>query len=136
MTVDRAFADPDPAAPDGTRAVVVVHRDRIGPGHHPLIAPEDEGEVLLELDDLDWRAGELVVCGKGRHQSRLPLPHDVGKAIDRIGVFRPEISADAELGDHLAGIEARVLTEVVRRRPRSRRVPSCPWHCHSLRRST
>jgi len=37
--------------------------------------------AALELDDLDWRAGELVVCGKGRHQSRLPLPHDVGKAI-------------------------------------------------------
>src|SRR6185436_16482342 len=34
-----------------------------------------------DLDDLDWRAGELVVCGKGRRASRLPLPHDVGKAV-------------------------------------------------------
>jgi integrase/recombinase XerD len=40
------------------------------------------GDVsALDLDDLDWRAGELVVCGKGRRESRLPLPHDVGKAV-------------------------------------------------------
>jgi site-specific recombinase XerD len=35
----------------------------------------------LRLDDLDWRAAELVVHGKGRHESRLPLPADVGEAI-------------------------------------------------------
>lgn len=40
------------------------------------------GDVAaLELDDLDWRAGEIVVCGKGKRESRLPLPHDVGKDI-------------------------------------------------------
>ncbi|HZR91350.1 MAG TPA: tyrosine-type recombinase/integrase [Gaiellaceae bacterium] len=35
----------------------------------------------LELDDLDWRAGELVVRGKARRQDRLPLPSDVGEAL-------------------------------------------------------
>jgi integrase/recombinase XerD len=35
----------------------------------------------LTLDDLDWRAGELVVRGKGGRQDRLPLPADVGEAI-------------------------------------------------------
>ncbi len=40
------------------------------------------GEVAaLRLEDIDWRAGELVVCGKGRRQDRLPLPADVGEAI-------------------------------------------------------
>ncbi|MCA1697875.1 MAG: site-specific integrase [Actinobacteria bacterium] len=40
------------------------------------------GEVAgLTLDDIDWRAGELVVRGKGARQSRLPLPADVGEAI-------------------------------------------------------
>jgi integrase/recombinase XerD len=40
------------------------------------------GEVAaLRLDDLDWRAGELVVCGKGSRQERLPLPVDVGEAV-------------------------------------------------------
>jgi integrase/recombinase XerD len=40
------------------------------------------GEVAaLRLEDLDWRAGELVVSGKGSRQERLPLPADVGEAI-------------------------------------------------------
>jgi integrase/recombinase XerD len=40
------------------------------------------GDVAaLLLDDLDWRAGEVVLRGKGRHESRLPLPRDVGRAL-------------------------------------------------------
>jgi site-specific recombinase XerD len=40
------------------------------------------GEVAgLRLDDIDWRAGEIVVCGKGQRIERLPLPADVGEAI-------------------------------------------------------
>jgi integrase/recombinase XerD len=40
------------------------------------------GEVArLVLDEIDWRAGELVVYGKGRHDDRLPLPADVGEAL-------------------------------------------------------
>jgi len=40
------------------------------------------GEVAaLRLDDVDWRAGELVIVGKGRRAERLPLPSDVGEAI-------------------------------------------------------
>ena len=40
------------------------------------------GEVAgLRLDDIDWRAGELVVRGKGAREERLPLPADVGEAI-------------------------------------------------------
>jgi site-specific recombinase XerD len=40
------------------------------------------GEVArLVLDDIDWRSGEIVVCGKGGHQDRLPLPVDVGEAV-------------------------------------------------------
>lgn len=35
----------------------------------------------LELSDLDWRAGELVVRGKARRQDQLPLPGDVGEAL-------------------------------------------------------
>ncbi len=35
----------------------------------------------LSLDDLDWRAGELVVTGKGGRLDRLPLPADVGQAV-------------------------------------------------------
>lgn len=40
------------------------------------------GEVAgLRLDDIDWRAGEIMVHGKGRRTDRLPLPADVGEAI-------------------------------------------------------
>lgn len=40
------------------------------------------GEVAtLTLDDLDWRAGEIVVRGKGRCEERLPLPADAGEAV-------------------------------------------------------
>lgn len=35
----------------------------------------------LELRDVDWRAGELIVRGKGRRQDRLPLPDEVGTAL-------------------------------------------------------
>ena len=40
------------------------------------------GEVAaIELDDIDWRAGELLVRGKGDRHERLPLPDDVGRAL-------------------------------------------------------
>ncbi|MGO9873917.1 MAG: tyrosine-type recombinase/integrase [Acidimicrobiia bacterium] len=40
------------------------------------------GEVAaLELDDIDWRVGELTIRGKGRRQERMPLPVDVGEAV-------------------------------------------------------
>ena len=35
----------------------------------------------LEVRDVDWRAGEVVVRGKGRRQDRLPLPGEVGEAL-------------------------------------------------------
>jgi integrase/recombinase XerD len=40
------------------------------------------GEVAaLALEDIDWRAGELLIYGKGRSYDRLPLPVEVGDAI-------------------------------------------------------
>jgi len=35
----------------------------------------------LALEDIDWRAGEVVVRGKGRRDDHLPLPGDVGEAL-------------------------------------------------------
>ena len=37
--------------------------------------------AALTLEDIDWRAGEITVHGKGRRDERLPLPADVGEAI-------------------------------------------------------
>jgi integrase/recombinase XerD len=40
------------------------------------------GEVAaLRLEDLDWRAGQVTVHGKGGRMDQLPLPVDVGEAI-------------------------------------------------------
>jgi site-specific recombinase XerD len=35
----------------------------------------------LQIDDLDWRAGQIGVDGKAHRRDRLPLPSDVGEAI-------------------------------------------------------
>jgi integrase/recombinase XerD len=37
--------------------------------------------AALTLDDIDWRAAEVTVHGKGSRDERLPLPADVGEAI-------------------------------------------------------
>lgn len=35
----------------------------------------------LTLDDIDWRAGEICIHGKGRRRAIMPLRRDVGAAI-------------------------------------------------------
>jgi integrase/recombinase XerD len=37
--------------------------------------------ATLQLDDFDWRAGQVTVHGKGGRVDQLPLPADVGEAI-------------------------------------------------------
>jgi integrase/recombinase XerD len=39
--------------------------------------------AALRLEDIDWRAGELVVHGKGRREDRLPLPAVISSFQDR-----------------------------------------------------
>jgi site-specific recombinase XerD len=40
------------------------------------------GEVAaLEMEHIDWRAGEIEVHGKGNRHERLPLPVEVGEAV-------------------------------------------------------
>jgi integrase/recombinase XerD len=50
------------------------------------------GEVLgLRLDDINWRAGNIVVVGKGGRRDRLPLPADVGAALADYLKERPHV---------------------------------------------
>jgi integrase/recombinase XerD len=37
--------------------------------------------IKIQLDDIDWRSGALLVRGKGHLHDRLPLPADVGEAL-------------------------------------------------------
>ncbi len=50
------------------------------------------GEVArLELCDVDWRAGELIIRGKRDRHERVPLPADVGDAlVDYLREGRPD----------------------------------------------
>lgn len=64
---------PHPSAKDLRDAAIVRLLTRLG-----LRAGD---AAALELDDIDWRTGELTLRGKSRRESRLPLPHDVGKAL-------------------------------------------------------
>jgi integrase/recombinase XerD len=43
-----------------------------------LRAPE---VIAIQLEDIDWRAGTILIRGKGKRHDRMPLPDDVGKAI-------------------------------------------------------
>jgi site-specific recombinase XerD len=72
--VDRLLAGCDRSTRSGRRDLaVLVLLARLG---------LRSGEVAaLQLGDIDWRAGEIVVRGKARRQDRLPLPVEVGEAL-------------------------------------------------------
>lgn len=72
--VSRLLAAPKRSEAKGLRDyAVLVMLARLGLRAGELAA--------LELDDIDWRRGELTVRGKGRRVERLPLPADVGEAL-------------------------------------------------------
>ena len=62
------------------------------------------GEVArLTLDDIDWRAGELVIRGKGARIDKMPLLQDVGEALtDYLLKGRPECSSRPQIQTRLA----------------------------------
>jgi len=79
--------------------------------------------ACLCLDDIDWRAAEVVVRGKGAREDRLPLPADVGGAIaaylrrgrpqgDRREVF---LRARAPYGPIASGTVASTVRRACRR---------------------
>lgn len=51
--------------------------------------------ATMRLDDVDWRAGELVIRGKGGRLDRLPLPADVGEAVADYLRCRPQTTSRA-----------------------------------------
>lgn len=85
--VERLLAACDPATAVGCRDFAVVTLlARLG-----LRAGD---AAVLCLGDIDWRAGELTVSGKGGRRDRLPVPVDVGEAIaDYCQRARPSTSS-------------------------------------------
>jgi integrase/recombinase XerD len=95
------------------------------------------GEVAaLGLEDVDWRAGELRIAGKGRRAERLPLPADVGEAI--VGYLRdgrPATALDRSLivrvrAPHY-GLTSGGITQIVF--AAAARAGLDPMHSHRLR---
>jgi integrase/recombinase XerD len=80
---------PDPLKPAEVRGLLRTcdRRCRVGRRDYAMIMllwrlGLRAGEVArLGLDDIDWRAGELVVTGKGPKVERLPLPDEAGEAV-------------------------------------------------------
>ena len=86
--IARLVAACDPATAAGSRdRAVILFLARLG-----LRA----GDVRdLRLADIDWSQGRLRVMGKGRCETWLPLPQDVGDAVlHYLRHFRPSIDDD------------------------------------------
>jgi CubicO group peptidase (beta-lactamase class C family) len=74
LTLERAFSDPDPEAPAGTRAVVVVHRGRV-------VAERYAGGITAETPLVGWSMTKSVfnalvgiLVGEGRLDLDQPAP--------------------------------------------------------------
>jgi integrase/recombinase XerD len=91
------------------------------------------GEVAaVQLEDLDWRAGELLVRGKGDRRERLPLPVDVGEALVSYLRRRPK-SEDRTLFLCVRApqgpLSASAVSQVVRAACTRAGVPRVGAHC-------
>jgi integrase/recombinase XerD len=78
-------------SPDGVEAVLACVRDNARHGardYAMLLLMARLGlraaEVIaIQLDDINWRAGELMVRGKGQLHDRLPITVEIGDALTR-----------------------------------------------------
>jgi integrase/recombinase XerD len=98
------------------------------------------GDVVgLRFGDIEWDSGRLRVVGKGRRETRLPLPQDVGDAIlEYLKAERPAAATDHVFLTAEAPIEplrSQGLRSVVRRRIESAGVRTSSHGAHVLRHS-
>ena len=97
--------------PTGRRNyAMVLLLARLGLRSHEVIA--------VQIDDINWRTGEILVRGKGEQHDRLPLPQDVGEAIAEY-VRRDRVTASrclfvAERAPHKPFADAQILNEVLK----------------------
>jgi len=96
------------------------------------------GEIArLELEDIDWRLGEVTVTGKANRSERLPLPGDVGDAIVAYLKARPKTPARAvfvRAGAPFRRMSRNAVTNVAARA--ARRAGLGTIHGHRLRHSS
>jgi integrase/recombinase XerD len=74
--------------------------------------------IAMQIDDIDWRSGEIIVRGKGNRHDRVPLPTDVGEALaDYIKCDRKTESRAlfvTERGPHRPFKNAQLLNNILR----------------------
>ena len=94
--------------------------------------------AALQLEDIDWRTGQITVRGKRARSDQLPLPADVGTAIaGYLQRGRPATSARAvfiRTSPPLAGVTRSAVSSVVRRT--SARAGLEAFGAHRLRHTT
>jgi site-specific recombinase XerC len=91
------------------------------------------GELAaLRLSDIDWRAGEITVRGKGSRQERLPLPADVGQALAgwlaRGRPRRESVFVFTGVRAPYGGLSPTAVSQVVRRACRRAGLPMVGAH--------
>jgi site-specific recombinase XerD len=94
------------------------------------------GEVaVLQLDDVEWPRGELIVRGKGNREARLPLPVDVGEALVGYLRWRPSQQRFGNLFLQMmapyGGLSSSAVSRIVYRA--FRRAGLAPTRAHRLR---
>ncbi len=88
--------------------------------------------AAIELSDVDWRSGELLVRGKGSRQEGLPLPIDVGETLAgwlaRGRPRRESVFVFTRLRAPHGGLSAGAVSQIVRRACRRAGVPLVGAH--------
>ncbi len=86
----------------------------------------------LTFADVDWRAGEIIVRGKGRREDRLPLPVEVGEAlVAYLSEARPGVDTRQLFVTCCAprrGISAGMVSDIVHRACRRAGLPEVGAH--------
>src|SRR6202035_3501968 len=127
-TVARLLGGCDRRTRDGRRDFAIITLlSRLG-----LRAGE---AAALRLSDVDWRAGEIMVRGKGSREERLPLPADVGDALagwlERGRPRRESVFVFTRLRAPYGGLSSGAVSQIVRRA--SLRAGVAPVGAHRLR---
>jgi site-specific recombinase XerD len=131
-TIEHVLACCDRATPLGVRdRAVLLLLARLG-----LRA----GDVAaLKWSDIDWHEGTLLVAGKNRRETRLPLPQEVGEAILCYGThYRPTVpSASVFLTTiaPLVPLSPKAVAKIAARALRRANVASPIYGAHVFRHS-
>jgi len=74
--------------------------------------------IAIRLDDINWRAGEILIRGKGKLHDRMPLPADVGGSLadymknGRKGTSR--VLFVSHKAPHQAFVDSQILNTILR----------------------